>query len=122
MRGTLLDNLDIGLYLTQEEFNLVSFPKLEIEDNKLKSKYESLECRLQKMDNSDSRRKAHLQGEDFEDMGDGIKVKYKEGTYFVKINNHASNLIGERGHFGTRDEMDKQITIYISERIQDQFR
>ncbi len=118
MKGTFFDNLDIDLYLTQEEFNLVSLPELEIVGNKLKRKYESLECRLQKMDGSDSGRKAHLQGEDFEYMGDGIKVEYKEGIYFVKMNEHASKLVDERGHFGTRYGMGEKITIYISERMQ----
>ncbi len=116
MKGTFFDNLDIDLYLTQDEFNLVYLPELEIVNRELKKKYESLECMLQKMNGSDSGRKAHLQGEDFEDMGDGIKVGYKEGTYFVKMNEHASNLIDERGRFGTRYGMGEKITIYISER------
>ena len=78
--------LDIDLYLTQLEFDTISQQEIKIVNKKLKKKFESLECMLQKMDGSDSRRKAHIQCEDFEDMGDGIKVKYKEGTYFIKMN------------------------------------
>jgi len=121
MKGTFFDNLDIDLYLTQLEFDTISQQEIKIVNKKLKKKFESLECMLQKMDGSDSRRKAHIQCEDFEDMGDGIKVKYKEGTYFIKMNEHASEIIDERGHFGTRYGMGEKITIYISERMQRPF-
>jgi hypothetical protein len=118
MKGTFFDNLDIELYLTQGEFNVISLPKLEVVGNKLKSIYESLECRLQNMDGSDSGKSVHLECGDFEDFGDGISVEYKKETYFVKINNHASSIIDERGYFGTRYGMGEKIDIYISERMQ----
>jgi len=119
MKGTFFDNSDIDLYLTQAEFDLISMDELVVVNHKLKRlKYESLECKLQKMDGSDLGRKANLQGGDFEDMGDGIKVDYnfENKTYFVKMNDHASSLIDERGHFGTRYGNGEKITIYISER------
>ena len=104
MKGIFFDNLDIDLYLTQQEFDAVSH------------KFESLECMLQKMDGSDFGRKANIQYEKFEESGDGIEVNYKDETYFIKMNEHALELIDERGHFGTRYGMGEKITINISER------
>ena len=117
MKGTFFDNLDIELYLTQEEFNTIYLPKLELESNKLKSIYESIECELKNMDGSDSGRKVHLQGSDFDDMSDGIVVEYKKGTYFVKINRRASEFIDLRGEFGTRYGAGEKIDIKLLNRF-----
>lgn len=118
MKGILLDNMDIDLFLTENEFWDLNAPAkpLEIKNKKLIVLYEPLECRLQKMDGSYRDRNVNLQFEDFKESGDGIKVDYKKEIYFIKINKHAFDRVDEKGHFGTRYGGGEKITIYISER------
>ncbi len=117
MEGIFRGNSDIELYPTEEEFNNISIPTLETKDNKQTEKYKPLECTLKSPHHPGLERKARLQYEDFDSVGDGIEVNFKDDTYFVKINNHASNLISERDSFGTRHGLGEWITIYILERI-----
>lgn len=118
MKGIFFDNSDIELYLTELELNQISLPRLEIEGNKLKSIYEPLKCKLQKMDGTDAGGDVHLEGGDFEVYGDGITVEFKNKTYFVRVNNHASDIIDLRGQFETRYGIGEKINICISERME----
>lgn len=60
MKGTLLSNQDIDLFLKGEEFTFLLMMELKQVRGKPKIVFQPLECRLQRMDGSDSGRKAQL--------------------------------------------------------------
>jgi len=105
MQGILLGNQDIDLYLTRAEFRQIS--------------KDTLECKLQNNDGTDSGRKASLEHKNFDEMGDGINVDFdfEKETYKVVMNDHAYQLTNQRGNFGTRYGGREKITLYIDEQL-----
>jgi len=113
MRGTILPNNDINLFLTEEEFTSLLIMEIGQVGGKRKIVFRSLECRLQNGDGSDSGKQLNLQRETFECLGDGIKVEHKGGAYLVRFNSHAEEYLYERKSFGTRYGGGEKIDIHI---------
>jgi hypothetical protein len=112
MRGMYFGNSDIDLFLTGEELNLLRLLDFKKKDDGASLSHKPLECLLE--DDFKLNRKVHLQMEEFEQGGnDGIKVDLKDDTYFIKMNNHAHELIEQRGEFGTRYGNGEKVTFYI---------
>jgi hypothetical protein len=121
MKGTIFENSDIELYLTEEEFTFLGLIKIARVGGKQRVVYESLECRLQNKDGSDFVARVHLQRyapwEQQDAPCGGIGMEYREGTCFVKMADYVSTLIDGRGSFEARSVAGEKIAIYVSGRM-----
>ena len=87
---------DICIYLSVGE--ILNLGQLKLEDDKLVRP--SFEVRL---DTDDDRNlKAIVRVEDFEELGDGIRVDRTDYGFSVEINDRAYWRIRDNGSFGTR--------------------
>ena len=107
-RGRFFSNQDIDIHLSQEEFTNLGL--IEIKDEKIV--HHPLEVTLEKEEGSPL--KATVQKQNFDDLGDGIKVERTEQGFFVSINQRAYDGILDNSRFGTRyDPLGNKINFYI---------
>ena len=58
--------------------------------------------------------KLRLEHDDAKSLGDGITVRYEDGTYTVRLNETAARIIDiDRGELGTRYGNGEKITIRL---------
>ena len=106
--GKFLSNRDIDICLSYEE--IISLGQLAIMDEKIVSKLLEIEL---KRENGNSL-KAIVQKQDFDDLGDGIKVEVVENELSIEINDSAYWRIRDNFKFGTSyDIFGSKINFYV---------
>lgn len=110
MASGFFSNQDIDIYLSPEEF--IKIGLIEIKDEKIV--HPSIEVALKREEGSPL--KAVVQKQDFDDLGDGIKVTAADSGFFVRINEKAYDRIFDNSKFGTRyDGFESKINFFIEQ-------
>ena len=109
-RGELFGNLDVDIYFSSEEFKELGF--IKIKDKKIS--HLALELMLEREGSSPL--KAVVQKQEFDDLGDGIKVERTEDNFSVAINQKGYDRIAENSKWGTRyDSFGSKINLYVED-------
>ena len=93
---------DLDIFLSEEE--IIEIGSLQVQGNKLV--YPSLEVML---DTEETTVKAIIAKQEFDELGDGIKVEKKEYGFFIRINENAYWRIRDSQCFGTRYDGENKV-------------
>lgn len=110
-KGTYFGD-DISIFLTEEEVSQLGQLELNRDaQGRKKLSRLSLEVPLEAEDGSAKR--VRIQVEDFDDLGDGIRIGITDYGFLVQINDHAYWRIRDNPIFGTRYDGSNKIHFYL---------